>query len=283
LQCKKQPAVLHPRRPPGEHIPRHQRRTAHWVDFPSGTIIPAGVQGNDWYAYVNNNPMRYTDPSGHMAWDGSSGNGNVCTKKKGCDEVTKKTVVIDDQDSEKGDPDPSAYDIELYLDKHAKELEDDVLQNIGATLLADWGIQLSGFLIGLLAGARIGSLCPGPCGKVLPFLGAAIGSIVGLYLGEGIFDLINPDVGLYEELADFIDQAASESSQSSSISVSLTLHHQVLPKSMVYYDKDDLYLYQVERVPDYYVLSIDGQDYNAQLSLQQAGVINQAFNGMLLP
>ncbi len=36
------------------------------------TIIPPGVQGLDRYAYVNNNPLRYTDPSGHWletAWD----------------------------------------------------------------------------------------------------------------------------------------------------------------------------------------------------------------------
>ena len=31
------------------------------------TLIPPGVQGLDRYAYVNNNPLRYTDPSGHAA------------------------------------------------------------------------------------------------------------------------------------------------------------------------------------------------------------------------
>jgi len=31
------------------------------------TIIPPGVQGLDRYGYVNNNPLRYTDPSGHFA------------------------------------------------------------------------------------------------------------------------------------------------------------------------------------------------------------------------
>ena len=45
---------------------------ARWYD-PLGrfaqadTIVPAGVQGYDRYAYVNNNPVRYTDPSGHYA------------------------------------------------------------------------------------------------------------------------------------------------------------------------------------------------------------------------
>lgn len=29
------------------------------------SIVPAGVQGYDRYAYVQNNPLRYTDPTGH--------------------------------------------------------------------------------------------------------------------------------------------------------------------------------------------------------------------------
>ena len=31
------------------------------------TIVPGGVQGLDRYAYVNNSPLKYTDPSGHGA------------------------------------------------------------------------------------------------------------------------------------------------------------------------------------------------------------------------
>jgi len=44
---------------------------ARWYDSSLGrfaqadTIIPGGVQGLDRYAYVNNNPVRYTDPTGH--------------------------------------------------------------------------------------------------------------------------------------------------------------------------------------------------------------------------
>ena len=34
--------------------------------------MPGGVQGYDRYAYVNNNPLRYTDPTGHSTWDGSN-------------------------------------------------------------------------------------------------------------------------------------------------------------------------------------------------------------------
>jgi hypothetical protein len=34
------------------------------------TIVPGGVQGLDRYAYMNNSPVVYTDPSGHNACDG---------------------------------------------------------------------------------------------------------------------------------------------------------------------------------------------------------------------
>jgi len=46
---------------------------ARWYDPALGrfaqadTIVPGGVQGLDRYAYVNNNPLVYTDPSGHFA------------------------------------------------------------------------------------------------------------------------------------------------------------------------------------------------------------------------
>jgi RHS repeat-associated protein len=62
---------------------------ARWYDDYLGrmaqadTIVPAGVQGYDRYAYVQNNPLRYTDPTGHKpCW---------ATEKYSCDkrDVTK--------------------------------------------------------------------------------------------------------------------------------------------------------------------------------------------------
>ena len=47
---------------------------ARWYDVSLGrfaqadSIIPPGVQGLDRYAYVNNSPMNYVDPSGHDPW-----------------------------------------------------------------------------------------------------------------------------------------------------------------------------------------------------------------------
>lgn len=48
---------------------------ARWYDPALGrfaqadTIVPGGVQGLDRYAYVNNSPMNYVDPSGHTTCD----------------------------------------------------------------------------------------------------------------------------------------------------------------------------------------------------------------------
>jgi hypothetical protein len=59
---------------------------ARWYDPALGrfaqadSIVPGGVQGLDRYAYVNNDPVRYTDPSGHISCDelpeGECGVGN---------------------------------------------------------------------------------------------------------------------------------------------------------------------------------------------------------------
>jgi RHS repeat-associated protein len=56
---------------------------ARWYDSSLGrfaqayTIVPGGVQGYDRYAYTNNNPVKYTDPSGHGV---DCGIGTGCVK-----------------------------------------------------------------------------------------------------------------------------------------------------------------------------------------------------------
>ena len=59
---------------------------ARWYDPALGrfaqadSIVPGGVQGLDRYAYVNNNPLRYNDPTGHMCMDPEANRGAA-----GCD------------------------------------------------------------------------------------------------------------------------------------------------------------------------------------------------------
>jgi RHS repeat-associated protein len=57
---------------------------ARWYDPSLGrfaqadTIVPGGVQGYDRYAYTNNNPVKYTDPSGHAAENEDGGGCLIC-------------------------------------------------------------------------------------------------------------------------------------------------------------------------------------------------------------
>jgi RHS repeat-associated protein len=61
---------------------------ARWYDPGLGrfaqadSIVPAGVQGYDRYAYVNNSPVNFTDPSGHKIDEGC-GQGKVCEIPQG--------------------------------------------------------------------------------------------------------------------------------------------------------------------------------------------------------
>jgi RHS repeat-associated protein len=60
---------------------------ARWYDPALGrfaqadTMIPSGVQGMDRYAYANNSPIIYTDPTGHTACDEIDSNGNCLTER----------------------------------------------------------------------------------------------------------------------------------------------------------------------------------------------------------
>ena len=66
---------------------------ARWYDPALGrfaqadSIVPGGVQGLDRYAYVNNNPMRYTDPSGHICSDPDD-------PTPSCEGSTKQTTKV---------------------------------------------------------------------------------------------------------------------------------------------------------------------------------------------
>lgn len=60
---------------------------ARWYDPSLGrfaqadSIVPPGVQGLDRYAYVNNSPMNYVDPSGHFTCSNDKNNDDYCPGK----------------------------------------------------------------------------------------------------------------------------------------------------------------------------------------------------------
>jgi RHS repeat-associated protein len=61
------------------------------------TIVPGGVQGLDRYAYVNNSPLNYVDPSGHFGQchDGQSGYQCRTTLAKQAPQVSGKSACTD--------------------------------------------------------------------------------------------------------------------------------------------------------------------------------------------
>jgi RHS repeat-associated protein len=78
---------------------------ARWFDPSLGrfispdTIVPTGTQGTqawDRYAFVNNNPVRYNDPTGHVADD----NTNNCNDDETCNDGENQ-----------GDPPPSLEEL----------------------------------------------------------------------------------------------------------------------------------------------------------------------------
>ena len=95
---------------------------ARWYDPALGrfaqadSLVPPGVQGLDRYAYVNNSPVRYTDPSGHICVQGNGSNdeyaySGACNGKSyvGPDEV-------DPSDLTTYSPDKIEYSGEMMYD-----------------------------------------------------------------------------------------------------------------------------------------------------------------------
>ena len=66
------------------------------------TIVPGGVQGYDRYAYVNNLPVRYNDPSGH-ANECSETVGGACVFNKTSPGLNSRKTLEEDNDDQQSD------------------------------------------------------------------------------------------------------------------------------------------------------------------------------------
>ena len=103
---------------------------ARWVDPSIGrfaqadTIIPLGqgVQAWDRYAFVNNNPLRYTDPSGHSMDQGDGG----CVSDLDCAIPPVDTPIVGSGGSN-GCSGPNPSVVCLPASESAPELEDLLL------------------------------------------------------------------------------------------------------------------------------------------------------------
>ena len=126
------------------------------------TIVPTGTQGTqawDRYAFVNNNPVRYNDPTGHGAEDREDDlaqqDGSTCsTSEDGTTECTLQFTQIE---------------IDEYSDNY----------NYGWSPFTTLATAAIGLIGGITAGLVLGSLA----GSIVPVFGNGVGAEIGVSAG----------------------------------------------------------------------------------------------------
>jgi len=129
---------------------------ARWYDpqlsrfLSADSIIPPqqGVQAWDRFAYVNNNPLKYTDPSGHQATDIGSGS----SSGTGTGGTSSSQSTVDDDSSglgleDAGDGNPTIIELSP---KAAAQLIDDLDEFLSFANIWDGGSLALGGAIEIL-------------------------------------------------------------------------------------------------------------------------------------
>jgi RHS repeat-associated protein len=118
---------------------------ARWLDVSTGrfaqadSLVPGGVQGLDRYAYVNNSPVVYVDPSGHLKCKKSSANAAYANVAEGDCEDRDTAQILQDE-----------YGI--ILDQSEREFSKDEISVIYAAVRSV-GVAFTRELIGMTASA----------------------------------------------------------------------------------------------------------------------------------
>ena len=155
------------------------------------TIVPGGVQGYDRYAYVNNNPVRYNDPSGH--YDECSVALEGCVK-------SKTSPGLNSRKADKNSEQEELSDVIWSTAKYKNEELGKFLANLSTRLqhtanffsylgaISEVGFTTAGLLGG---GAAVGWIDLGF--PVADVSGGLAGGLVGWEVGHGIHTLVtNP-------------------------------------------------------------------------------------------
>ncbi len=243
---------------------------ARWYDSSLGrfaqadTIVPAGVHGYDRYAYVNNNPLKYTDPSGHDPWYCET----AACEGKYSNRFSTRTINVPLRESEEGS---SILEIHELLEDEADAIRNSiprkVVNNVASTL------------IGLVVGLSVVGCTQG----FTPFCVAAA-EIASNALGSVAEDVIkDPDAEKYDEVADTLLVAANDRNTKNidTIKVHLT-PWEATAVSLVSVDE---YGYQtLNDIEPHYSLTIEGTSESiTSITQSQARYINYLFGGGLLP
>ncbi|RJP48658.1 MAG: hypothetical protein C4583_13840 [Anaerolineaceae bacterium] len=178
---------------------------ARWFDPSLGrflspdTIVPTSTQGTqawDRYAFVNNNPVRYTDPTGHRVTQGEDQGDNLCYGLQDCFTLTTTTSITISRD-------------DLIDAGNAIEKEKNAKNKAGQT-----ASNIASWVIGPIVGVTEAIGCAGSGGVGCYILAVAEGALasaatnfVGSMFGYGAEDL--------GEAQDTIDDALDGSNATS--------------------------------------------------------------------
>ncbi len=242
---------------------------ARWVDPVLGrfaqadTIVPAGVQGYDRYAFVNNNPVRYTDPSGHDPWYCDT----ASCERKYSNRFSGKSVeipLIKETNS------LSASDIEQDLRDEATRIKESRLTKDVT------------FIAGVIGGLPIALAECGP--SISCFISVAIVSgAAGNALSEAVNDELTQTAEKYEEIATALNSAGDNPDVVNGKSVTVSMIPMPETGSLVTVDEHGYQTMNSDYNPQEYLLIMQGTNDSVILDSNQITYINQTFGGGLFP
>lgn len=124
---------------------------SRWMDPSLGrftqpdTVVPTGSQGTqawDRYAFVNNNPVRYNDPAGHMITDGCSGDSEGCSITQYQKDLDAQKLALLQAEAAKRQCDAGNYsycsNFDLWLKRHPKPVSG---VHVGYSGQAGYGLE----------------------------------------------------------------------------------------------------------------------------------------------
>jgi len=147
------------------------------------TIVPTSTQGTqawDRYAFVNNNPVRYSDPTGHSM--GCDPEDHTCEDEQGT--VDELDEIVNNQNPSSCSQTEDVVECEIYIPEDALDEVDNLLAAVmvGAAM----GYEAAGLLIGAAIGALVGAIIGGGVGSIpMSAIGAAVGALIGTILAAG--------------------------------------------------------------------------------------------------
>ena len=119
---------------------------ARWYDPALGrfvqadTIVPGGVQGLDRYAYVNNSPMNYADPSGHYGVCVFADSNNLCLQWAGIAGSHGMEGMSDSQANTIMAVSETLWNLGIHRDE-----EDDAQQAMEYVVATEYGVGIGNY------------------------------------------------------------------------------------------------------------------------------------------